>query len=130
MCVRISCVAASPVDFGDDPVANGRLGRSRGELVDDVRPLLPGALDEPVPAVGRPDRSAVGRLAATARIERRPIEDDRPGFQCDDRRLGAPRVRVRVAERVGHSTVRSAIMTVGWTVQMSLYVPASIAGTS
>ena len=53
-------------------VAVGRL-----QLVDDLAADLARRPDRPGPTVGRPqEQPAIGRLAAAARVEDRPVEDD------------------------------------------------------
>ena len=96
--------------------------------MDDLAIDLARRADGPRPAVERADdEAAVGRLAAAARIEHGPIEDQQgrlAGLDRDDPRLDGPRVGVGVAEllaRRGHAAARghwavSVPIIVGWTV--------------
>jgi hypothetical protein len=96
-----------PVEVGRDDVANLRPAAIPGlELVDDIAAGLLRRPDRPRPAIRGPqDRAAIGRLAAAARVEHRPVEDDDRGVAAvidrDDPALDRPEVGVGVAELTG-----------------------------
>ena len=105
--------------------------------MDDVAAGLARRADRPGPPVGGAEQgSAVRRLAAAARVEHGPVEDDdRTGVPVGDdvdARLDRPGVGIRVAElladvhgssrppgcpRAAYWTVRVPIIVDGWTSQ-------------
>src|SRR4029079_751453 len=125
-------VPPRPVEVGHQAVASsGRPTSGRLQLVDDVAAGLARRTDRPAPAVGRPpQQAAIGRLAAAARVEDRPVENDqgRRAALVDglDVRLDRPRVGIRVAELaadvhapgpLAYWTVSVPFIVVGWTTQ-------------
>ena len=96
-------VPASPVDVDLDLVTLGReLAVGRFELVANLPADFACRLDGPGPAIGGPQqRASIGRLAAAARIEDGPVEDQERLVTCldaADARADRGRVSVAVAQ--------------------------------
>ncbi len=95
--------APGPIEVDLELVADGRRIAVAGlELVDDLATGLPRPADRPRPPVGGPQQdAAIGRLAAAARVEDRPVQDDErglAGLDVADACRHGPGVGVGVAE--------------------------------
>ncbi len=131
-------VTACPVQVNGHEVAGlGQLAVVGGlQLVDDLPAEASGGPHDPGAAVdAAQDGSPVGRLAATARVERRPVQDDqrrtvRRGH-LQDPGAERPRIRVLVAELLDARRHRSSAPSdrqptvsvptmFGWKLQMKV----------
>ena len=90
-----------PIELGGEHLVDGREVAALGlELMRDVVTGLLRAAHLPRPAIRRAQPALIRGLSATARIEGRPVEDDRAfgRLDGDHGRLDGARIGVRVAE--------------------------------